>query len=48
MGHRPPGDEPWKVYVVKGDVDALAKTAGPVCCAPAAEADGAVQPAAAC
>jgi len=43
-----PGDEPWEVYVVKGDADALDKTAGSVCCAPAAEADGTVQPAAAC
>jgi catechol 2,3-dioxygenase-like lactoylglutathione lyase family enzyme len=43
-----PGDEPWEVYVVKGDADTLAKTADSVCCAPAAEADGTAQPAAAC
>jgi len=44
-----PGDEPWEVYVVKGDADTLAKTADSLCCAPAAEADGTVQqPAAAC
>jgi catechol 2,3-dioxygenase-like lactoylglutathione lyase family enzyme len=43
-----PGDEPWEVYVVKGDADTLAKTADSVCCAPTAEADGTAQPAAAC
>ncbi len=43
-----PGDEPWEVYVVKGDADTLAKTADSVCCAPAAEADGTAQPAGAC
>jgi len=43
-----PGDEPWEVYVVKGDADTLAKTADSLCCAPAAEADGTAQPAAAC
>ena len=43
-----PGDEPWEVYVVKGDADTLDKTADSVCCAPAAEADGTVQPAGAC
>jgi catechol 2,3-dioxygenase-like lactoylglutathione lyase family enzyme len=43
-----PGDEPWEVYVVKGDADALDKPAGSVCCAPAAEADGTAQPATAC
>ncbi len=42
-----PGDEPWEVYVVKGDADTLHKTADSVCCAPAAEAGG-TQPAAAC
>ncbi len=31
-----PGDEPWEVYVVKGDADTLDKPAGSVCCAPAA------------
>ena len=43
-----PGDEPWEVYVVKGDADTLAKTADSVCCAPATEADGAAQPGGAC
>ena len=43
-----PGDEPWEVYVAKGDADTLAKTADSVCCAPAAEADGAAQPSGAC
>jgi catechol 2,3-dioxygenase-like lactoylglutathione lyase family enzyme len=41
-----PGDEPWEVYVVKGDADVLDKAAGSVCCAPAAEAGEAVRPAA--
>ena len=36
-----PGDEPWEVYVVKGDADVLDKAAGSVCCAPAASSDGA-------
>jgi catechol 2,3-dioxygenase-like lactoylglutathione lyase family enzyme len=40
-----PGDEPWEVYVVKGDVGTLDKTADSVCCAPAAGAAGAAQPA---
>jgi catechol 2,3-dioxygenase-like lactoylglutathione lyase family enzyme len=35
-----PGDEPWEVYVVKGDSDVLDKPADSACCAPAAEADG--------
>jgi catechol 2,3-dioxygenase-like lactoylglutathione lyase family enzyme len=43
-----PGDEPWEVYVVKGDADTLDRAADSVCCAPAAEADGTVQPAGAC
>lgn len=30
-----PGDEPWEVYVVKGDADTLAKAGDSVCCAPA-------------
>ena len=30
-----PGDEPWEVYVVKGDADTLDKAASSVCCAPA-------------
>jgi len=29
-----PGDEPWEVYVVKGDADTLDKPAGSACCAP--------------
>jgi catechol 2,3-dioxygenase-like lactoylglutathione lyase family enzyme len=29
-----PGDEPWEVYVVKGDADVLDKEAGSACCAP--------------
>jgi catechol 2,3-dioxygenase-like lactoylglutathione lyase family enzyme len=31
-----PGQEPWEVYVVKGDADVLDKPAGSACCAPAA------------
>jgi catechol 2,3-dioxygenase-like lactoylglutathione lyase family enzyme len=31
-----PGDEPWEVYVVKGDADVLDKAAGSACCTPAA------------
>jgi catechol 2,3-dioxygenase-like lactoylglutathione lyase family enzyme len=42
-----PGDEPWEVYVVKSDADTLDKAANSVCCAPAAEADGTAQAAAA-
>ncbi|HEX3960553.1 MAG TPA: ArsI/CadI family heavy metal resistance metalloenzyme [Trebonia sp.] len=38
-----PGDEPWEVYVVKGDADALDKAPDSACCAPAAEADGSPQ-----
>ena len=30
-----PGDEPWEVYVVKGDADVLDKPADSACCAPA-------------
>ena len=30
-----PGDEPWEVYVVKGDADVLDKQADSACCAPA-------------
>ena len=29
-----PGDEPWEVYVVKGDADVLDKAADSACCAP--------------
>jgi len=38
-----PGDEPWEVYVVKGDAGTLDKAAGSVCCAPAGTADSAAQ-----
>ena len=38
-----PGDEPWEVYVVKGDADVLDKPADSVCCAPAGAADGTAQ-----
>jgi catechol 2,3-dioxygenase-like lactoylglutathione lyase family enzyme len=41
-----PGDEPWEVYVVKGDADVLDKQSGSVCCAPGGS-DGTAQPAAA-
>jgi catechol 2,3-dioxygenase-like lactoylglutathione lyase family enzyme len=43
-----PGDESWEVYVVKSDADVLDQAADSVCCAPATEADGITQPAAAC
>jgi catechol 2,3-dioxygenase-like lactoylglutathione lyase family enzyme len=33
-----PGQEPWEVYVVKGDADTLDKQEGSVCCAPAPSA----------
>jgi len=33
-----PGDEPWEVYVVKGDADVLDKATDSVCCAPAGDA----------
>jgi catechol 2,3-dioxygenase-like lactoylglutathione lyase family enzyme len=29
-----PGDEPWEVYVVKGDADVLDKAADSACCTP--------------
>jgi catechol 2,3-dioxygenase-like lactoylglutathione lyase family enzyme len=41
-----PGQEPWEVYVVKGDADVLDKPAGSACCAPAADATDAAQAAA--
>jgi catechol 2,3-dioxygenase-like lactoylglutathione lyase family enzyme len=41
-----PGDEPWEVYVVKGDADVLDKPADSVCCAPAAGTEGATPSAA--
>lgn len=36
-----PGQEPWEVYVVKGDADTMGDDAipAPACCAPADEAD---------
>jgi catechol 2,3-dioxygenase-like lactoylglutathione lyase family enzyme len=40
---RGPGDEPWEVYVVKGDADRLGKAPDSVCCT----GDTARQPAAA-
>jgi catechol 2,3-dioxygenase-like lactoylglutathione lyase family enzyme len=45
-----PGNEPWEVYVVKGDADVLDKAAGSACCAPAADgpADAAPSAAATC
>jgi catechol 2,3-dioxygenase-like lactoylglutathione lyase family enzyme len=41
-----PGQEPWEVYVVKGDADVLDKPADSACCAPAAEPGGNARPAA--
>ena len=41
-----PGDEPWEVYVVKGDADVLDKPADSACCAPAAGTAGAAPSAA--
>jgi catechol 2,3-dioxygenase-like lactoylglutathione lyase family enzyme len=35
-----PGDEPWEVYVVKGDADTLAKADDSTCCAQPAGASG--------
>ena len=40
-----PGNEPWEVYVVKGDADTLDKATDSACCAPAAMAEGIAQPA---
>ena len=40
-----PGGEPWEVYVVKADSDILDQEADSACCAPAADAAGATQPA---
>jgi catechol 2,3-dioxygenase-like lactoylglutathione lyase family enzyme len=41
-----PGDEPWEVYVVKGDSDVMGDDTIPTaCCTPATEADGTGQPA---
>jgi catechol 2,3-dioxygenase-like lactoylglutathione lyase family enzyme len=33
-----PGQEPWEVYVVKGDADTLAKAADSACCTPGSPA----------
>ena len=41
-----PGDEPWEVYVVKGDADVLDKPADSGCCAPATGPEGAAPSAA--
>ena len=42
-----PGQEPWEVYVVKGDADTLERAAGSACCSPAAStATAAASPAA--
>jgi catechol 2,3-dioxygenase-like lactoylglutathione lyase family enzyme len=44
-----PGQEPWEVYVVKGDADVFDKPADSVCCAPAAGTrDAAPEAASAC
>jgi catechol 2,3-dioxygenase-like lactoylglutathione lyase family enzyme len=42
-----PGQEPWEVYVVKGDADVLGKPADSACCAPAALATDPAPPASA-
>ncbi len=42
-----PGDEPWEVYVVKGDADVLDKPADSVCCSSAASTPDAAPPASA-
>jgi catechol 2,3-dioxygenase-like lactoylglutathione lyase family enzyme len=34
-----PGDEPWEIYVVKGDADSLEKAADSPCCGGAAAGD---------
>ncbi|MFG2004888.1 ArsI/CadI family heavy metal resistance metalloenzyme [Spirillospora sp. NPDC048911] len=36
-----PGNEPWEVYVVKGDADTLDKATGSACCTPQATATSA-------
>ena len=41
-----PGQEPWEVYVVKGDADVLDKDPQSACCTPAAQAGDTAQPAA--
>lgn len=42
-----PGNEPWEVYVVKGDADVLGKASESACCATAAGPAGAAPSAAA-
>jgi len=42
-----PGQEPWEVYVVKGDADRLAKAADSPCCGGEADATAEMEPAAA-
>jgi hypothetical protein len=39
-----PGEEPWEVYVVKGDADTLGKAAESVCCAPVGDTAGTAPP----
>ena len=43
-----PGDEPWEVYLVKADSDALDKAESSACCAPAGATGAGAQSAAAC
>jgi catechol 2,3-dioxygenase-like lactoylglutathione lyase family enzyme len=43
-----PGQEPWEVYVVKGDADAFDKAAGSACCAPTASTTDPAPTASAC
>jgi catechol 2,3-dioxygenase-like lactoylglutathione lyase family enzyme len=44
-----PGDEPWEIYVVKGDAGVLDKATDSVCCAPdASTASGATSATATC
>jgi catechol 2,3-dioxygenase-like lactoylglutathione lyase family enzyme len=39
-----PGREPWEVYVVKGEADALAKAEGDACCRPVTDSGVPVAP----
>jgi hypothetical protein len=43
-----PGDEPWEVYVVKGEADTLDKQAGSTCCAGDQAPAGTTQQSACC
>ena len=43
-----PGGEPWEVYLVKADSDALDKAENSACCAPAGATGAGAQSAAAC